>query len=60
MGECSRYARGVDPAGFGRRGEGRFEGECVGVQPVEEGTFAEDTDIGILRGVDMGVYAFQS
>ena len=59
MGECSRYASGIDAAGLSGGGEGGFEGKCVGVQPVEEGTFAEDTNVGVLRGVDMGIYTFQ-
>ena len=59
MGEGSRYASGINPAGFTERGEGRFEGIGVGVQPIEEGTFAKDTDVGILGGVDMGVYTFK-
>ena len=29
------------------------------MQPVEEGAFAEDADVGVLGGVDMGVYAFE-
>lgn len=41
--------------GFGERGEATFHGEGVGVQPVEEGGFAEDAGVGELGGMDMGV-----
>ena len=58
MGESSRDAGGVDAAGFWEGGEGGFEGEGVGVEPVEEGGFAKDADIGILGRVDVGICAF--
>ena len=58
MGEGAGDAGRVDAAGFAQGGEGRFEGERVRVEPVEEGCFAEDADVGILGGVDVGVYIF--
>ena len=58
VGQSSRDAGGVDAAGFWEGGEGRLKREGVGVEPVEEGGFAKDADIGVLRGVDVGVCAF--
>ena len=55
VGEGAGYAAEVDTAGEGEGGEGGFEREGVGVEPVEEGGFAEDAGIGVLRGVDVGV-----
>ncbi len=36
--------------------EGGFEGEGVGFEPVEEGGLAEDAGVGVLGGVDVGVW----
>ena len=55
MGEGAVDAAGVDAAGEGERGEGGFEWEGVRVEPVEEGGFAENAGVGVLRGVDVGV-----
>lgn len=55
VGEGAVDAAGVDAAGEGEGGEGGFEREGVGVEPVEEGAFAENARVGVLRGVDVGV-----
>ena len=55
VGEGAVYTAGVDAAGEGEGGQGGFEWEGVGVEPVEEGGFAEDAGVGVLRGVDVGV-----
>lgn len=56
VGEGAGDAAGVDAAGEGEGGEGGFEREGVGMEPVEEGTFAKDTGVGMLGGVDVGVF----
>lgn len=33
-----------------------FEGEGVGFEPVKEGGLAEDASVGVLGGVDVGVW----
>lgn len=45
----------VDFFGFGSIGEAAFHGEGVGVEPVKEGTLAEDARIWVLGGVDVGI-----
>ena len=48
----------VDVVGFLGEGEGGFEGVGVALEPGEEGGFAEETGVGVLGGVDVGVYNF--
>ena len=55
VGEGAVDTAGVDAAGEREGGEGGFEWEGVGVEPVEEGGFAEDAGVGVLGGVDVGV-----
>ena len=55
MREGAVDAAGVDAAGEGEGGERGFEREGVRVEPVEEGCFAENARVGVLRGVDVGV-----
>ena len=53
MGESTLDTAGVDGVGFLEVGEAGFHGESVGVQPVQERGFAEDSGIRELRGMDM-------
>lgn len=53
----------VDAVGVGRRdggefgaAEGGFDGEGVVLEPVEEAGVAEEAGVGVLGGVDVGVY----
>lgn len=46
----------VNTGSGGEGGEGGFEGEGVGVKPGQESGFAEDTGVGELAGVYMGVW----
>lgn len=55
MGECPRDAAGINGAGFRMVREGSFKREGVAVKPVEEGGGAEDSRIGVLGSVDVGV-----
>ena len=48
MREGAGYAGGVDAAGFREGGERGLEWEGVGLEPGEEGTFAEDAGVGVL------------
>ena len=56
VGEGARYAGVVDAAGDGEGCEGGFEREGVGVEPGEEGRFAEEAGVGVLGGVDVRVF----
>jgi len=56
VGEGAGYDAGVDFLGHAERREGGFEGEGIGFQPGEEGGFAEEAGIGVLGGVDVGVW----
>lgn len=56
-GESASDAGVVDFMGFFGRGEGGFDGIGVGFEPGEEGRFAEETGVGVLGGVNVGVYA---
>jgi hypothetical protein len=46
----------VDRFGFWERSKTAFHREGVGIEPVEESGFAEDTGVGVLGGMDMGIY----
>lgn len=56
MAERGGHAAGVDFAGFGKRREGGFDGKGVFVQPFEEGGFAEEAGVGVLGGMNVGVW----
>lgn len=45
----------VDRFGFWERSKTAFHREGVGIEPVEESGFAEDTGVGVLGGMDMGI-----
>jgi hypothetical protein len=56
MGKGSLDAASIYFSGFGERGKTTFHGEGVRVKPVEQGGFAENASIRILRGMDMGIW----
>lgn len=56
VGEGAGDAAGVDAVGGGEVGEGGFEGESVFVEPGEEGGAAEDAGVGVLGGMNVGVF----
>jgi hypothetical protein len=56
VGEGPRDEVGVYGFCAGEGGEGGFHGEGVGLEPVQEGGFAEQAGIGVLRGVGVCVW----
>ena len=59
VGKSAGDAGVVNFAGLLGGGKGGLEREGVGFEPGEESRFAEDACVGILGGMDMGVYAFE-
>jgi hypothetical protein len=56
VGEGARDQAVVDVPGALDVGEGGLEREGVGVEPVEERGFAKNAGVGVLGGVDVGVW----
>lgn len=56
MGECPRHHTRIHFACHIDVFEARFQWERIRMQPVEEGCFAKDAGIGILRSMDMCVW----